>query len=286
MMTNRGQRLAATAMVLMLAACGVSAVMDVNADQMTVTAPEGNLKAGVASRESSEDMEATVMSKISDNEVNRKSAGSPKSAKEATHEPPASSPTHLASAPATDSKSASAPSQGMSAEMRAEVLNIIQQALDNRLPAAASAPSSAIHATPEDIQAAAMPGSDAGESSLAEAIRKAPAGQIIYETPGPSEAAPAAHEAAEESASHAAAPAGAKIQHAWWAGKQVQRISKSAGDVKVQGRMPVGNVTSIQDLDDLNDAQLYQIFTKGEPDVPGETDPGESFTRSKFHHKI
>jgi hypothetical protein len=289
MRRTSGQRVAAAGILLMLAACCVSAIEDMTVNskfdnQVVLTAPGG--KSAASSKQTPEDMDTSSTSSSDEPEVavavapKIKSASSPTSTKEVTDEAPATSPTHSAPAPANDSNLASAPSLGMSEEMRTEVLNIIQQALDNRL--SASAHESALHVTPEDIQAATTPGSHAAESSLVEAIRKAPAGQIIYETPAPaaeaaSDAQPIAS-ASSKPASHdaAAAPASSKIQHPWWAGKQIKRISKAAGDVKVKGEVPVGNVTSINDLNDLSDDKLYQIFTAGEPDVPGANDPGES----------
>lgn len=62
----------------------------------------------------------------------------------------------------------------------------------------------------------------------------------------------------------------------WWAGQPIQTISKGPGDFKNSFQMPIGNITSLADLDDLTNDHLFDIFTDGLAEIPGggEDDSG------------
>lgn len=55
----------------------------------------------------------------------------------------------------------------------------------------------------------------------------------------------------------------------WWAGQPIQPVSKGPGDFKLAFQVPMGNITSLADLDDLTNDQLFDIFTNGLAEIPG-----------------
>lgn len=55
----------------------------------------------------------------------------------------------------------------------------------------------------------------------------------------------------------------------WWVGKRITPIAKSPGDIKYPFQPPIGNITSLADLEDLTNEQLFDVFTNGQPDIPG-----------------
>eukprot|EP00884_Botryococcus_braunii_P015692 jgi/Botrbrau1/2806/Bobra.0125s0017.1 len=60
-----------------------------------------------------------------------------------------------------------------------------------------------------------------------------------------------------------------------WAGQPIEHVKKQATDTKVPGELPIGTITSLEDLSDLTDDQLYQVFTMGVADIPGSL-PGSA----------
>lgn len=194
----------------------------------------------------------------------------------------------------------------LTAEARLEVLKIIQEVLDSRAPA--PSPEAPIEPPKDDqkgIQAsqaditAALQAAPVSLDSIAQAIRNAPFGQLIYAAPAHAEApasqppkpageqlADAAQEASETAAAEkpageeadekekpavkevpAESPAPAdNVQHPWWAGQTIQHVSKEAGK---EGAAASSDIASLKDLHGKSDSELLELFGKGEPDVPG-----------------
>lgn len=53
-----------------------------------------------------------------------------------------------------------------------------------------------------------------------------------------------------------------------WAGQRIQHIRKQSTKAKRAGEIPMDTITSLNDLADLSDDQLYQVFQLGVPDIP------------------
>lgn len=200
----------------------------------------------------------------------------------------ASSPVAAASSPASGGGESAS---HLTAEARLEVLKIIQEVLDTRAPAPSPEvpveppkdDQKGIHASQADITAA-LQAAPVSLDSIAHAIRNAPFGQIIYAQPpqaqeAASQAAKPAGEQAgdagkEESASVEQKPAKSEssapadnVQHPWWAGKTIQHVSAEAGKASAEAG---SDISSLKDLHGKSDSELLEVFSKGEPDIPGD----------------